>query len=301
MKPILQLAFALTAGGLAACTPHGADNAATPAPAVSSTEAPAVATSAAPAPAASASIAAAPGGGIDQAAAANVGTAINGEILKTDQNDYYRFDVALKQRDLAVVRLENKSTTLKPDFKIFNADRSQLSENYDGTAGASAQTTLTLEPGQTFYVGVMNYGTTGKYTLSVTPQNAFDGHEPNDDALTASAIPIGTAIDGSIMDDKDADWFKITGASDKSVHVTFENLSTTLKPDLKIYSATKSQLDEKYDGTAGANLDFNIDVEPGKDFYLQVLPYGSTGKYRLTAKTEPGAPAAASTAAQHQP
>jgi len=292
MNAVRRLAFALATGSLAACTPHSAPDTTNAAPAAS-TSAAAPVTAAVTPPATNASTTATPGGSIEQAATANVGTAIDGEIVKTDQNDYYRFDVPLKQRDVAVVRLENKSSTLKPDFKLFNADRSQLNESYDGTAGASTQTTLTLEPGQTFYVGVMNYGSTGKYTLSVTPQNAFDSHEPNDDALTASAIAIGTPIDASIMDDKDADWFKITGAAGKTVHVTLENLSTTLKPDLKIYSANKSQLDEKYDGTAGANLDFNIDVEPGKDFYLQVLPYGSTGKYRLTAKTEDSAPAAA--------
>lgn len=289
-------AVAILGAGLAACTSHDANPAAAQAgvPAATTTTAPAASTPSSPAAPASNATAAA--GSIDQATASAIGSAIDGEIVKPDQNDFYRFDVALKQRDLAIVRLQNKSNTLKPDFKIFNADRSQLSESYDGTAGASSQTTLTLEPGQTFYVGVMNYGSLGKYTLSVTPQNAFDSHEPNDDALTASAIAIGTAIDGSIMDEKDADWFKITGASQKAVHVTLENLSTTLKPDLKIYSANKSQRDEKYDGTAGANLDFSIEVEPGKDFYLQILPYGSTGKYRLTASPE-AAPAAATTAA----
>lgn len=293
MNDLRNCALAIIGAGLAACSPQGTNNSTANAPATAATTAAATPAPAATAPAPATSVPVTPGGSIEQAATASVGTAIDGEILKTDQNDFYRFDVPLKQRDVAVVRLENKSSTLKPDFKIFNADRSQLSESYDGTAGASTETRLTLEPGQTFYVSVLNYGSTGKYTLSVTPQNAFDSHEPNDDALTASAVAIGTVIDGSIMDDKDADWFKITGAAQKTIHVTLDNLSTTLKPDLKIYSATKSQIDEKYDGTAGANLDFSIDVEPGKDFYLQVLPYGSTGKYRLTAKPDESAAAAA--------
>jgi len=296
MKSFRTFAHVAIAGGLVACTPHGPNTSAASAPAASATAAAPAATTASAttsAPAASASVAATPGGSIEQATTAAVGTAVNGEILKTDQNDFYRFDVPLKQRDLAVVRLENKSSTLKPDFKLFNADRSEFGESYDGTAGASTEKTLTLEPGETFYVEVLNYGSTGKYALSVTPQTAFDSHEPNDDALSASATAIGTVIEGSIMDDKDSDWFRITGAAQKTIHVTLDNLSNTLKPDVKVYSATKSQTDEKYDGTAGANLDFTTDVEPGKDFYLQVLPYGSTGKYRLTAKPEESAPAAA--------
>jgi hypothetical protein len=301
MNDLHRFAIAALTCGLAACSPQGTNTSSTAAaPAASTTVSPPATAAATTAPAPTTSAPVVAGGSIEQAATAGIGVAISGEILKTDQNDFYRFDVPLKQRDLAVIRLENKSSTLKPEFKLFNADRSQLSDNYDGTAGASVETKVTLEPGQTFYVAVMNYGSTGKYTLSVTPQNAFDSHEPNDDALTASAVAIGTAIDGSVMDDKDSDWFRISGATQKSIHVTLDNLSTTLKPDLKIYSATKSQLDEKYDGTAGANLDFTMDVEAGKDFYLQVLPYGSTGKYRLTAKPNESAPAANATAAPSQ-
>lgn len=287
MDSLLRFAIVLVLGGLVACSPKDGGQPATPAAETTSAPAPAAN---APAPAAVA-VAVTPGGNIEQAAAASIGTAINGEILKTDQNDYYRFDVPLKQRDLAVIRLQNQSSTLKPDFKLFSVDRSLRSEIYDGTAGASAQTTVTLEPGQAIIVAVQNYDSTGKYTLSVTPQNAFDGHEPNDDVLSATPVAIGTDIEGSVMDGKDADWYRITGATQASIHVTLENQSTTLKPDLKMYSANKSLTGEKYDGTAGANLDFSFDVEPGKDFYLQLLPYDSTGKYKLAVKPATTPPA----------
>ena len=293
---VRNLAFAVIAGALAACSPQGKNDSATAASApaatapaaASSAVAPNATTVAAPAPSGPVT----PGGTIEQAATAAIGTSIDGEILKPDQNDFYRFDVPLKQRDLAVVRLQNKSTTLKPEFKLFSADRSAGAEPYDGTPGASVEKTITLEPGQAFFVEVENYGSTGKYTLSVTPQKAFDSHEPNDDVLSASSVVIGTTIEASIMDDKDSDWYRISGATQKTIHVTFDNQSTTLKPDLKFYSANKSATGEKYDGTPGANLDFTFDVEPGKDFYLQVLPYSSTGKYRITIKPEPSQPPA---------
>ena len=289
---VRNLIFAAIAGSLAACSPQGASTSSTAAPAAPATPAktappPAAAASttltATPAPTSSAAPAT-PGGSIEQAASAALGAQVEGEIRNPDQTDFYRFDVPLKLRDLAIVRLQNKSSTLKPYFKLYNNDRSQLAESYDGTPGASVERTLTLEPGKTIYVAVQNYGSTGKYALSITPQKAYDSYEPNDDSLSATPIAIGTAIEANIMDDKDTDWFRITGATEKGVHVTFDNLSSTLKPYVKVYSSTKSQTSEKYDGTPGANLDFSIDVEPGKDFYLQVVPYGGSGKYRLTAK-----------------
>jgi outer membrane protein OmpA-like peptidoglycan-associated protein len=298
MKKLARyLAFMGIVAAIAACSQQGTSNSGTAAAPAAPKTAAAPAPSGPVAPAPSGPVT--PGGTIEQAATAAIGTAIDGEIAKPDQNNFYKFDVTLKQRDLGVIRLENKSTTLKPEFKLYNADRSQGPDVYDGTPGASVERTVALEPGQSFYVEVMNYGSTGKYTLSVTPQNAFDTHEPNDDVLSATAIPMGTTIEGSIMDDKDSDWYRITGNTGKTVHVTFNNLSSTLKPDIKMYSATKSNMGEKYDGTPGANLDFTFDTEPGKDFYLQVLPYGSIGKYKIDVKVE--GPATPAPAASTQP
>jgi hypothetical protein len=276
--------LAVLLAGVAACgRPATADSAAggSASPATGA----ATPSAAAPAPVPAGPVS--PGGTIEHSAGLTVGTSVEGEIAKADQNDFYRFDNPLKQRDLGIVRLQNRSATLKPYFKLFNADRSGIAENYDGTPGASVERVIALEPGQAFYIEVLNYGSAGKYTLSVTPQKAYDAHEPDDDVLTASAVAIGTPIDASIMDDKDADWYRISGATQKTAHVIFDNQSTTLRPYVKMFSASKSAIGEKYDGTPGANLDFTFDVEPGKDFYVQVVPYGSTGKYRLTVKSEP--------------
>jgi hypothetical protein len=50
---------------------------------------------------------------------------------------------------------------------------------------------------------------------------------------------------GSIMDNKDHDWYRVSGATNPNVTVTFENLSTTLKPDVKVYDWNKSLIVEK--------------------------------------------------------
>lgn len=226
----------------------------------------------------------APGASIDKAAPAKIGMAVSGEIVPKGSSNFYRFDNPAKLRDIVTIRLENKSSTLRPEIKIYNADRSQLFDKYDGTVGASVEQVLSLDPGQTIYVEVTPYNSTGAYQLSAVGQKAYDANEPNDDQLTPTPLPFATPIEGGIMDDKDADWFHVTGATGNKVRIVLENLSATLKPDIKVYSATKSQISEKYDGTAGAGLDFTVDVEPGKDLYVQVAPYGSTGKYRLTVR-----------------
>jgi outer membrane protein OmpA-like peptidoglycan-associated protein len=234
------------------------------------------------APAAAVSVT--PGSEITSAASAKVGMTVAGEIVDKGPSNFYRFDNNASLRDIVKVRLENKSTTLKPDFKIYNADRSQLLEKDDGTPGASVEQDISMDPGQTIYVEVLPWSSAGKYELSVTPQHAFDANEPNDDQLHTTALKFGDSIEGSVMDDKDSDWFHVTAPTTGKVDIALENLSTTLKPDVKVYSQSKSQIIEKDDGTPGAGLDFMVDVTPGQDFYVQIVPWSSTGKYRLTVR-----------------
>lgn len=227
----------------------------------------------------------APGETINDAAAATVGMAIGGEIKpNATGSQFYRFDNPGKLRDVILVRLSNKSATLRPDIKIYNAERSQLVEKYDGTPGANVEQAISLDPGKSIYVEVLPYQSAGAYQLSVVPRKAYDANEANDDVLHPTTLNYGSAIEGSVMDDKDEDWFHVTAPSVGKVTIALENLSTTLRPDVKIYSASKSQLVEKYDGTPGAGLDFTVDLQPGQDFYIQILPYGSSGKYRLSTR-----------------
>jgi hypothetical protein len=211
----------------------------------------------------------------------NIGQADTGEIYTLQDTRFYRFDNAFKVRDRVKIRLENLSTTLKPDLKIYDANKSASAEPYDGNPGASLDYEMSVEPGASFYVQVLPYGSTGKYKLSAAAQKAFDQFEPNDDKLATPTIRAGQTISANIMDTKDEDWFKIEGFSKPAVTVTFENQSTTLKPDIKVYDSNKSALTEKYDGTPGANLKFEQPLIAQGDIYIQVLPYGSTGKYTL--------------------
>jgi hypothetical protein len=38
---------------------------------------------------------------------------------------------------------------------------------------------------------------------------------------------------------------------------------------------------DKYDATPGANLSFDVEIKELRDFYVEALPYGTAGKYRL--------------------
>jgi hypothetical protein len=210
-----------------------------------------------------------------------VGFADSGEIHNTDDNRFYRFDNEFKVADRVKVRLENLSTTLKPWIKIFDANKSSSSEKYDGNPGASLDYEMTVQPGQSFYVQILPYSSTGKYKLSATAQNAFDQYEPNDDKLATPNIRVGQAVAANVMDTKDEDWFRIAGFNKPVVKISLENQSTTLKPWVKIYDSNKSQITETYDGTPGANLKFEQALKAAGDLYVQVLPYGSTGKYTL--------------------
>lgn len=110
----------------------------------------------------------------------------------------------------------------------------------------------------------------------------------NDTILHANVFEIGQAVDAEVSSTKDQDYFKFrykTPLRDK-ITVTMENRSTTLRPWVKVYNKNKSEILNRYDETNGANLEFNLSVEPDPDYYLRVLPYDTSGKYRLSVVPE---------------
>ena len=71
------------------------------------------------------------------------------------------------------------------------------------------------------------------------------------------------------------------GATNRMIKVTLESLSTTLRPNLTVYDENKSKIFDKYDTTRGANLVFEGDLRQPRDFYIEVAPYSTFGRYRL--------------------
>lgn len=215
-----------------------------------------------------------------------INTPTAGEISSTEDSDNFAVTSGAERRDRVILRLQNRSDTLRPYLKLFGADKAAITEAYSATAGADTELVFTAEPGRRYYVEVNPYGTSGQYTLSVLPQAAYDHFEPNDDPIHDPPTPIavGESIDANILDEQDNDWYRLAAAPGQALHVTLENRSTTLRPDVVIYNAQRSHVKESADGTVGASLDFSVDTSPGEAYYLQVKPYGTSGEYRLTVR-----------------
>lgn len=220
------------------------------------------------------------------AARLSVNAPVEGEVSTTDDSDNFVFTSGAKVRDRVIVRLQNRSDTLRPYLKLFGPDKAAIKEAYSGTAGADTDLAFTAEPGARYYVEVNPYGTTGQYTLTALPQAAHDRHEPNDDPIRDLPTPLtaGEGINAHILDEQDTDWYRLAAAPGQSLRVRLENRSNTLRPNVVIYNAHRSQLKEGFDGTAGASLDFSVDVAAGEACYVQVKPYGTSGDYRLTVQ-----------------
>jgi hypothetical protein len=254
-----------------------------------------------PAPAATASVISAapaattakprePNDTILQANSFPIGASIVGQLTDTDYVDYFRFDYDSNLRDIINARVENTSTTLMPQITVYNSDKSQLQNQYNTTAGANLELNFTADPGQDYYVEVSGWASsTGGYTLKLTPQRAYDRYEPNDTALNATPVIIGQVLTANIMDSQDVDWYHLKGATQRNnISVRVENTSTTLMPQITVYNSDKSQLQNQYNTTAGANLELNFAAEPGQDYYVEVSGWASSaGGYKLSLISGP--------------
>ena len=251
-----------------------------------------------------------PNNNIPHANAAEIATTIDGEINPADDEDFFEFKYqdGKKRRDIVVVCLENKSTTLLPWLASFKRDKSVDRDwKAPNTAGADLDFLFSAESGKTYYVGVRSlYGhSTGGYTLSVVPQKAYDQYEPNDDAYTSTPLKVGQTIEANIMDGADVDSYKVSGVTGKSLTVDLglqpnvrsqesakcdtamaERSMTKFHPWVRVLKSDMSIAQDWMAPNAPANLMFSIPSEPGQDYFVEVTSkYGNSwGPYKLTVR-----------------
>ena len=222
-----------------------------------------------------------------QANSISMSAPIAGGISKPSDTDYFRLHYDSKLRDVILVQLENTSTTLVPKLTLYNSSKSQIQNTYDTTSGASLNFRFVAEPGDDYYLEVSPFSeSTGNYELSVLPQKAYDQYEPNDDSILATPLSVGQSVAANIMDSKDVDWYRLTGTGGKSLTVSLDNRSATLRPSVSAFDSNRSQIDSQhYDSTPGANLKFVLPTDPGRFYYLKIEGFSeSTGAYSLSTQ-----------------
>jgi hypothetical protein len=233
-----------------------------------------------------------PNNTIPQANVADMGTTIAGEINPADDVDFFKFQYhdAKKRRDIVIVHLENRSTTLRPQLILYNEDKS-LARDWTAAnaSGANLEFSFPAKSGKTYYVGVGSYynGSTGAYTLAVVPQKAYDQYEPNDDAFTATPLKVGQTVEANIMDGVDVDSYRVSGVKGKTLTIQLENSSPALRPSIRVLKSDKSVLrDWNAANAPGADLTLSIPSDPGQDYFVEVGSYynESAGPYKLTVR-----------------
>ena len=233
-----------------------------------------------------------PNNTIPQSNVAEMGTTIAGELNPADDVDFFKFKYsdAKKRRDVVVVHLENRSTTLQPSLVLYRQDKSLARDwTHANAPGADLEFSFVAEPEKIYYVGAGSYSnrSVGAYALSVVPQNAYDQYEPNDDALTATPLTVGQTVEANIMDGPDVDSYRLSGVKEKSFTVHLENESTALQPSIRVLKSDKSILQDWTAANApGADLKLSITSQPDQDYFIEVGSHWdrTAGPYKLTVR-----------------
>jgi hypothetical protein len=212
------------------------------------------------------------------------GVTVGGEILDVEDSDFFTFQFNGKARDKIAITLQNQSTTLRPWIKVYDANKSEITNKYDNTPGANVTQVIAAAPQTTYYVQVLPYDSMGKYTLAIEPSQAYDEFEPNEDAFSAVELSAGKRVDANIMDNQDNDWYRLSAGNADNITVRLENRSTTLRPWIKVYDRNKSETLSQYGNTPGSDLEVSFKAVAGENYYIQVVPYDSYGAYRLVVQ-----------------
>ncbi|MGD0870840.1 MAG: hypothetical protein ABSB88_14880 [Bryobacteraceae bacterium] len=219
----------------------------------------------------------------------SLGRSVDAEI-SPDINDVDCFRVTSPPapRDLLLVELANRSQTLAPRLRLYDADGRPLNWSKESQdPGASLREVIAPPPNTTLFLRVEGLlDTAGAYSLTVSAMKAFDAFEPNDDILDATKIGLNQTVEANIMDGEDTDYYSFHGSERGAVAIEIQNRSKTLIPALTTFTPemTNSGFGPKLTAP-GSGLRFSMKVESGKTYYIQIWGQSRTaGDYSLTIK-----------------
>ncbi len=167
------------------------------------------------------------------------------------------------------------------------SDNGVIESAYNATSGGSAFLYFAAKAGATFRVKVDRFGgvampTAYRFTATFYPVN--DVNEPNDDNAHATALTVGTAVNGYFFAGQldstppaAAAWedrFKVNlPAGDATIALT--NIASDISGSVKLYNALGSEIGSAYDTTQGSSvvLHKTIDAPNAGDCYIVVEPF----------------------------
>jgi hypothetical protein len=201
--------------------------------------------------------------------------------VTADNPDFFTF-TAPPTRDIITIRVENKSTTLAPDLRVFNGERAQIANQYQTTAGANAALDVISAAAGTYYVQVAGFsGTSGTYAITITPQKAFDRFEPNDSVVEPRDITFAQDVEANVMDASDSDVYRVAVPAGP-LRVTLTNRSATLSPEVTLFDSNRVQVANQYQTTRGSHGGVQATVNAAGPWYVRVNGFGGTsGAYTL--------------------
>jgi hypothetical protein len=215
-------------------------------------------------------------------------TTVGGEISSSRDVDFFRFSAPRAPRDILRIDVKCESPALALHLAVYDdAGRHTGEAASSPEPGSGLSLLISPKPNNTRYLELTGvHGSTGRYSLRVTPTRSFDRYEPNDDMASATTIQIGQVIDANIMIPEDVDFYSFLAETKGNLVVTLQSQSDAYLPALAIFGPDGQPIGFAIDATEqGQRITRSIDVAEQTVYYLQVWGRaGSAGPYTLTVK-----------------
>lgn len=225
-----------------------------------------------------------PNNAFKNASSITLGGAIGGSITQPTDTDYLVFETPPTHRDMLEIRLQNHTDGYRPYLAMYTGQKVNFWKHGANNKGQDVSYRFPAIPNEKYFIHVGQWSnTTGQYTLHVTPQNQFDGFEPNENFQAAAPLSIGKEAKANIMDSGDHDYFHFqTSSNPGKVTVTLRNQSNTLRPYLAMYDGIKQKFWDKGANNAGQDLRYEFKPPPNESYYVYVGQWSNThGPYHL--------------------
>lgn len=210
-------------------------------------------------------------------------SSVAAEIAQEGDADWFSFRANTKVRDWLEVILEPLSDRLGLRLDVRDQNKNRIEQWSSSAPGANITGAFAVIPDQDYLISVTAWSSDpGPYKLTTKLRKAYDAFEPNETPNTPKPISADKAIEASILDSTDQDWYELKNFGAAQMIVRFENLSSTLGAGVEIRGQNQNEIGRASGNNRGAHVDLKVVAETGKNYYVGIVPWTKEGgSYRL--------------------
>jgi len=205
-----------------------------------------------------------------------VNTWANGSITTSSGEQWFKFTATASTQYIHVAL----GTMNDLYVQVYDSSGSMVGNQTELYGSGIISTSRTLSSGQTYYIKVTPYYSSGSGSYQIAFNTSSTPPLPSNSS-TATTLTANTWANGNITTSSGEQWFKFTPTSNY-IYI-YINLGTLTDLYIQVYDSNGSTVGYRTEFYYNGSITQSVTI--GQTYYIRVTPYYSSGTYKIAFNT----------------